>query len=117
MERNLFDTLAEAIEDIEDREGEHDVVLLLPANDPYASDEEVGDDDIGFDSNLDLLADVAGAVEIHGAESSDSETDDEIDEDPKKQRQEHWPCAISFCFISIYVNHIKLTYFLLIFKF
>ena len=105
MERNLFDTLAGAIEDIEDREGEHDVVLLPPANHPYASDEGVGDDDIGFNGNLDLPADVAGAVEIQGVESSDSETDDEIDEDPKK----HWPCAISFCFISIYVNHIKLS--------
>ena len=70
MKRNFFDTLAEAIEDIEDREGEHDVVLLPPANDPYASDEEVGDDDIGFAGNLDLPADVAGAVEIHVAESS-----------------------------------------------
>ena len=48
MERNLFDTFGEAIEDIEDREGEHDVVLLPLANYPYASDEEVGDDDIGF---------------------------------------------------------------------
>ena len=38
MERKLFDTLAGAIEDIEDRESEHDVVLLAPANDPYASD-------------------------------------------------------------------------------
>ena len=62
MKRNFFDTLAEAIEDIEDREGEHDVVLLPPANDPYASDEEVGDDDIGFAGNLDLPADVAGKV-------------------------------------------------------
>ena len=83
MERNLFGTLAGAIEDIEDRGGEHDVVLLPPANDPYASDEEVGDDDIGFGGNLDLTADVAGAVEIHGAESSDSET---YDKKPKKQR-------------------------------
>ena len=74
MERNLFDTLAEAIEDIEDREGEHDV-LLPPANDPYASDEDVGDDDVGFGGNLDLPADVAGAPEIHGAESSDGETE------------------------------------------
>ena len=86
MERNLFDTLAGAIEDIEDRESEHDVVLLFPANNPYTSDEEVGNDDIGFGGNLDLRADVADAVEIHGAESSDSETDNEIDEEPKEQR-------------------------------
>ena len=86
MERKLFDTLAGAIEDIEDRESEHDVVLLAPANDPYASDGQVGNDDIGFGGNLDLRADVTGAVEIHGAESSDSEADDVIDEELKEQR-------------------------------
>ena len=80
MEINLFDTLAEAGEDIEDREDKHDAVLLPPANDPYGSDEGIDDDDIGFGGNLDLPVDVAVAVEIHGAESSDSETDDEIDE-------------------------------------
>ena len=47
---------------------------------PYASD------DIGFGGNLDLPADIAGAVEIHGAKSSDSETDDETDEKTKEQR-------------------------------
>ena len=76
---------AEAIEDIEDREGKHNVVLLPQANDAYASDEKVGNDDIGFGSNLNL-PDVTGTVEIHGAESSDSEINDEIDEEPKKQR-------------------------------
>ena len=89
MGRNLFDTLAEAIEDIEDRDGEHDVVLLPPANEPYNSDEEVEDDDTGFGGNLDLLdlpANVTGAVEIHGTESGDSETDDEIDEEPKRTK-------------------------------
>ena len=76
MERNLFDTSAEAVEDIEDREGKH--VLSPAANDPYASDEEVGEDDIAFGGNLDLPANVSGAVEIHGAESRDSKTNDEI---------------------------------------
>ena len=85
MKRNLFDTSAEAIENIEDREGEHDVVLLPPVNDPYASDEEVSDDGIGISGNLDPPADVAGAVELHGAESNYSETDDEIDEEPKSK--------------------------------
>ena len=56
MERNLFDTLTEPIDDIEDRIGKHDVVLLPPANDLYASDEEVGNDDTGFGGNLDLRA-------------------------------------------------------------
>ena len=74
MERNLFDTLEEAVENIEDREGKHDIVLSPPANDPYASDEEVGDDDIAFGGNLDLPANVPDAAEIHGAESSDSKT-------------------------------------------
>ena len=34
MERNLCDTLAEAVEDVEDRDGKHDVVFLPPANNP-----------------------------------------------------------------------------------
>ena len=34
------------------------VVLLPPPNDPYASDEEVGDDDVGLVGNIDLPADV-----------------------------------------------------------
>ena len=41
--------MAEATEDIEERKGEH--VLLPPANDPYTSDDKVGDDDIGFGGN------------------------------------------------------------------
>ena len=76
----MFDTLEEAVEDVEDRDGKDDVVLLPPANNPYVSDEGVGDDVIGFGDNLDLPVDPAGPVEIHGAESSDSETDYEIDE-------------------------------------
>ena len=43
-------------------------------------------DDIGFGGNLDLPTDIAGAIEIHGAKSSDSETDDEIDEKIKEQK-------------------------------
>ena len=43
-------------------------------------------DDVGFGGNLDLPADVPRAVETHGAESSESETDDEIDKEPKEQR-------------------------------
>ena len=57
----MFETFAEAIEDIEDREGELDVLLLPAANDPFATD------DISFGGNLYLTADVAGAVEIHGS--------------------------------------------------
>ena len=42
-----------------------DVVLLPPANDPYASDKEEGDDDIGLAGNINLPSDITGAVEIH----------------------------------------------------
>lgn len=50
MERNTFDVLDEAIEDIGGGEysGSQDIVLLPPANHPDASDEEEEDDDIGL---------------------------------------------------------------------
>ena len=62
--RNIFDTLNEAIEDIEGSQyiGDQDLVILPPDSDPYASDEEVGDDDIGLAGNLDLPADVTGGL-------------------------------------------------------
>ena len=74
----MFDTLEEVIEDIENH-----VVLLPP--DPYVSDEVVDGDNIGFGGNLDLPVDVADTIVVHEAESSDSETDEEIDEEPKEQ--------------------------------
>ena len=74
----MFDALEEVIEDIENH-----VVLLPP--DPYVSDEVVDGDNIGFGGNLDLPVDVADTFVVHEAESSDSETDDEIDEEPKEQ--------------------------------
>ena len=66
MERNIFDTLDAAIENIVDDDyvGPQDVVLLPPSNDLYASDEEEGDDDIGLAGNLNLPSDVTG-IEIH----------------------------------------------------
>ena len=51
--------------------------MLPPANDPYALDEEEGDDDIGLAENISLLsADVTGAVETHrdNEESDDDES-------------------------------------------
>ena len=40
------------------------MVLLPPSNDPFASDEEEGDDDIGLSGNINLLVDVSGIVKI-----------------------------------------------------
>ena len=79
MGRNIFDTLDEAIEHIQGGEysGPQDVVLVPPANDPYALDEEEGDDDIGLAENISLpSADVTGAVETHrdNEESDDDES-------------------------------------------
>ena len=44
-----------------------------------ASDEEVGDDDIGLAGNIDLPTDVTGVVEVHCA-NVDSDDDDDSDE-------------------------------------
>ena len=83
-----FDTLDEAIEDIKGGEysGPQDVVLLLPANDPYASDEEEGDDDIGLAGNINLPSDVTGAVEIH----RDNEESDEDESSNDGNGQSKW---------------------------
>ena len=73
MERDIFDTLDAAVENIvdDDYTGPQDVVLLPPSNDPYASDEEEGDDDIGLAGNLNLPSDVTGTIEIHRNEGED----------------------------------------------
>ena len=73
MERNIFDTLDAAIENIvdDDYARPQDVVLLPPSNDPYASEEEEGDDDIGLAGNLNLPSDVTGTIEIHRNEGED----------------------------------------------
>ena len=102
----MFDTLEEVIEDIENH-----VVLLPP--DPYVSDEVVDGDNIGFGGNLDLPVDVADTFVVHEAESSDSETDEEIDEEPKNKYKNIGLAPYHFCFIiiiSMYVNHMQLSY-------
>ena len=76
MERNIFETLRDTVEAAEDGYGEQDLVLLPPSNDQYASDEEVGDDDIGLTGNIELPSDVTGNVEVHRV-SNDSESDDD----------------------------------------
>ena len=80
MERNIFDTLDAAIENIvnDNYVGLQDVVLLPPSNDPYASDEEEGDDGIGLAGNLNLPSDVTGTIEIHRkADEDDVPTNDQ----------------------------------------
>ena len=104
MERNTFDTFDEAIEDIEGCEysGPPDVVLLPPANDPYASHEEEGDDDIGLARNISLSSGVTGAAEIHrdDEESDDSESSNDGKGQSKQKRNkkklERW-CQIILC--------------------
>ena len=60
------------------------MVLLPPPTDGYASDEEVGDDDIGHAGNTELPGDVAGTIEIHRKHvDADIDTDEE-DNPPAK---------------------------------
>ena len=80
MERNIFQTLAEAIAEAEDHDGIVDAVILPPSNNGYATDEEEGDDDIGLAGNLNLPNDVAGEMELmyHNSDNdSESDSDDE----------------------------------------
>ena len=77
MDGNVFENLFDAIEDIENGGRQGDLVLLPPPNDPYASDEEIGDDDVGLVANLGLPADVTGTLEIH--DDTESNSDGEIE--------------------------------------
>ena len=110
MERNNFDTLDEAIEDIDGGEysGPQDLVLLPPANDPYASDEEEGDDDIGLAGNINLPSDVTGAVEIHrdNEESDDDESSNEGNEQSKRKRNKRkWRDGVQLFDVNWYKNN------------
>ena len=92
MERNIFDTLNAAIENIVDDDyvGPQDVVLLPPSNDPYASDEEEGDDDIGLAGNLNLPSDVTGTIEIHRkADEDDAPANDQSETKGNKRKWRH----------------------------
>ena len=57
MERNIFETLSEAIDEFESPAFRDDQDIVLPPSS--------NDDDIGPAGNLTLPADVSGAVEIH----------------------------------------------------
>ena len=67
MNKNICVTLSEATEEMEGSNFNHNQELLLlpPTNDPYASNEKNGDDDIGLAGDLDLQAEVIGKVELH----------------------------------------------------
>lgn len=100
MERNTFDTLDEAIEDIEGCEysGPPDVVLLPPANDPYASHEEEGDDDIGLAGNINLPSDVTGAAEIH-------RDDEESDDSESRGIRRNWRDGVRLFYVNWYKSN------------
>ena len=73
MDGNVFENLFDAIDDIDSGGGQGDLVLLPPPNDPYASDEEIGDDDIGLAPNFGLPSGVTGTLEFHEDTNSDSD--------------------------------------------
>ena len=80
MERSAFGTLSDAFAAFEsdNHSQEQDLALLHPPTDVYASNEEVGDDDIRYAGNIELPGDAAGTIEIHWRHvDSDSNTDDE----------------------------------------
>ena len=80
MERSAFVTLRDktAAFQSDNHSQEQDLVLLPPPTDGYASNEEVGDDDIGYAGNIELPGYVAGTIEIHRRHvESDSDTDEE----------------------------------------
>ena len=86
MKRSAFRTLSDAIAAFEsdNHSQDQDLVLLPPPTDEYASDEKVGDDNIGYAGNIELPGDVAGIIEIHRRHvDSDCDTDEE-DKPPAK---------------------------------
>ena len=110
MERNIFDTIDEAIEDIEAGEysGPQDIVLLPPANDLYASDEEEVDDDIGLAGNINLPFAVTGVVEIHrdSEESDDDESsNDGNGQSKRKKNKRKWRDGIQLFNVNWYKNN------------
>ena len=91
MEINIFETLSEAIDEFESPafRGDQDIVLLPPSNNPFVSDEEDGDNDIGLAGNLNLPADVSGAVETHHRyDDGNNEVDNELPKENKTKWKE-----------------------------
>ena len=107
--QKYFDTLDEAIEDIEGGEysGPQDVVLLPPANDPYASDEAEGDD-IGLAGNINLPSDVTGAVKIHRDDEkndNDESSDDGNGQSKRKMNKRIWRNDVRIFDVSWYKDN------------
>ena len=93
MNRNIFEILDAAIEEIEANNylDTQDVVLLPPCDDPFASDEEEGDDDIGLAGNINLPTDVSGTVELQTKDSNvDSDSDDNNEQPQAKGNKRNW---------------------------
>ena len=101
MERDIFDTLDAAVENIvdDDYTGPQDVVLLPPSNDPYASDEEEGDNDIGLAGNLNLLSDVTRTIEIHR-----NQGEDDVPANEAKGNKSKWRHGINLFDVNWYKN-------------
>ena len=100
INRNIFATLSEAIEEIERSNflicylevisnHNQDLVLLPQNNDPYAYNEEVRDDNIGLVANLDLPANFTGEVELH-QHNSQSEDEKKKMQENKKGNKRKW---------------------------
>ena len=101
MERDIFDTLDAAVENIvdDDYTGPQDVVLLPPSNDPYASDEEEGDNDTGLAGNLNLLSDVTRTIEIHR-----NQGEDDVPANEAKGNKSKWRHGINLFDVNWYKN-------------
>ena len=71
--------LDEIIKEIEPSEysDTQNVVILPLSNDPFASDDEEGDDDIGLSGNINLAVDVSGIVKIYtdGSDNTNGSND------------------------------------------
>ena len=66
-----------------------DQVLPLQINDPYPSDKEVGDDNIGLAGKLNLPADVTMDVDLH-QHDSESEDEEQVQEKKRQVTKESW---------------------------
>ena len=62
-----------------------------PPTDGYASDEEVGDDNIGYAGNIEFPGDIVGIIEIHRRHvDSDSDTDEEENPSAKSNAKKRY---------------------------
>ena len=96
MNGNISSILDEIIKETETNDylDTQNVVLFPPSNDPFASDEEEGGDDIGLSGNINLPVDVSGIVEIYldiyGSDDTDMSNDNGLDEPYPKADKRKW---------------------------